>query len=59
MEYKGFIIEREEVGKYGTLYRYRCGKFIAPRKKDVIAHIDRLFDKKLMNEIEFRQLKKV
>jgi len=56
-EYKGFEIEREEVGRYGTTYRYRSGKFIAPRKKDIITHIDKLLDRKLMLNIEFSQLK--
>lgn len=59
MNHKGFKIEREEVGRYGTTFRYRCGKFIAPRKKDVVEHIDRLLDKKIMIEVEFSQLEKI
>lgn len=41
-DYKGFVIIRECVGRYGTSFRYRCGKYIAPRKKDVINQIDRV-----------------
>ena len=40
--YKGFAIRREAAGKYGNYYRYRCGTFVAPRKKDVMSEIDRL-----------------
>jgi hypothetical protein len=58
MIYKGFKIRREIIGKFGTTYRYKCGKFIAPRKKDIISHIDLLLDKKLMLELEFKQLEK-
>lgn len=58
MEYRGYIIERESIGKYGTSFQYRCGKFIAPRKKDVTQHIDQLLEKKLRLDIELNQLEK-
>jgi len=57
--YKGFEIEREEVGRYGTTFRYKCGRFIAPRRKDIVEHIDRLLDKKLMINAELAQLKSI
>jgi hypothetical protein len=59
MEYKGYKIEREQIGKYGTSFQYRCGKFIAPRKKDIIMHIDNLLEKKMMLDIEIEQLQKI
>ena len=46
MEYKGYKIEREQIGRHGTSFRYRWGKFIAPRKKDITSHIDNIFEKK-------------
>lgn len=58
MEHKGYKIIREQIGKYGTSYQYRCGKFIAPRKKDVIDEIDRLLEKKAFLDIELSVLKK-
>lgn len=59
MEYKGFKIQREQIGRYGTTYQYRCGKLIAPRKKDIIAEIDRLLEKQLMLNLELSQLEKI
>lgn len=59
MEYKGYKIEREQIGKYGTSFQYRCGKFIAPRKKDITRHIDSLLEKKMMLDIEIAQLQKI
>jgi hypothetical protein len=59
MEYKGYKIKREQIGKYGTSFQYRCGKFIAPRKKDIIMHIDNLLEKKMMLDIEIAQLQKI
>ena len=58
MNYKGFKIQREQIGKYGTSFQYRCGKFIAPRRKDVIAQIDRVLERKVMVDIELSQLEK-
>jgi hypothetical protein len=57
-EYKGFNIERITWGKYGTSYRYKCGKFIAPRKKDVTDHIDRLLDKQFFLDFDLKKLEK-
>ena len=59
MEYKGFKIEREGIGRYGTTYRYVCGKFIAPRKKDITNHIDKLIERKYILDLELSQLKKL
>lgn len=59
MEYKGYKIEREQIGKYGTSFQYRCGKFIAPRKKDIKSHIDNLLEKKMILDIEIAQLQKI
>ena len=56
MEHKGYKIVKEQIGKYGTSYQYRCGKFIAPRKKDVINEIDRLLEKKAFLELELSKL---
>ena len=56
MEHKGYKIVKEQIGKYGTSYQYRCGKFIAPRKKDVINEIDRLLEKKAFLELEISKL---
>lgn len=56
MIYKGFIIRKESIGKYGTSVQYRCGKYIAKRKKDVISHIDWLLEKKLFLDLEFKIL---
>lgn len=59
IEYKGYRIEREQIGKYGTSFQYRCGKYIAPRKKDIIQHIDSLLEKKMMLDIELELLQKI
>jgi hypothetical protein len=59
MEYKGYKIVREEIGRYGTSFQYRCGKYIAPRKKDIKQHIDNLLDKKMMLDIELELLQKI
>ena len=59
MEYKGYKIEREEIGKYGTSFQYRCGKYIAPRQKDIKQHIDNLLEKKMMLDIELNLLQKI
>lgn len=56
MEYKGYKILREQIGKFGTSYQYRCGNFIAPRKKDVVNEIDRLLEKKAFLELELSKL---
>ena len=56
MEHKGYKIVKEQIGKYGTSYQYRCGEFIAPRKKDVINEIDRLLEKKAFLELEISKL---
>lgn len=40
--YKGFKIERFEVGSTTKKFNYKCGKLRAPRKKDIKAEIDRL-----------------
>jgi hypothetical protein len=58
MNYKGYKITRDQIGKYGTSYQYRCGKFIAPRKKDIVFHIDSLLDKKHFLELQLSQLEK-
>jgi hypothetical protein len=58
MKYKGYKIEREAIGKYGTSFQYRCGKYIAPRQKDIKQHIDNLLDKKIMLDIELNILQK-
>ena len=58
-EYKGYKIEGEEIGKYGTSFQYRCGKYIAPRQKDIEQHIDNLLEKKMMLDIELNLLKKI
>ena len=44
-EYLGFTIEREEIGRYGGRYQYRCGSFVAPTKKLVKSEIERLLIK--------------
>ena len=40
--FMGFVITRECVGKFGTSFRYRCGKEIAPRRKDIEKIIERV-----------------
>jgi hypothetical protein len=41
MEYKGFKIIREDVGRTpNTRFIYKCGVFKAPRKKYVYSRID-------------------
>lgn len=59
MEYKGYKIEREQIGKYGTSFQYRCGKYIAPLQKDIKQHIDTLLEKKMMLDIELDLLQKI
>ncbi len=59
MEHKGYKIIREQIGRHGTTYQYRCGKVIVPRKKDVIRHIEDLLEKKSFIEIQISQLEKL
>lgn len=54
----GYKIVREQIGKYGTSSQYRCGKFIAPRKRDVINEIERLLEKKVFLELELSKLER-
>jgi len=56
--YRGYIVRRYTVGRYVDVYNYRCGKFRAPRKKDVIAHIELLLEKKLSVDSEINLLEK-
>jgi hypothetical protein len=57
--YRDFLIYREDVGRTpGTRYRYVCGRFIAPRLKDVKAHIDALLCRRACLELEIYQLSK-
>jgi len=58
MNHKGYKITREQIGKYGTSYQYRCGKFIAPRKKDIVFHIDSLLEKSEFINLQLSQLEK-
>ena len=51
-EYKGYKIDY-------TSFQYRCGKYIAPRQKDIEQHIDNLLEKKMMLDIELNLLKKI
>lgn len=43
--YRGFVIERHDVGRTpGQQYQYQCGNARAPRKKDIMRDIDRVYE---------------
>ena len=57
--YRGFQIDREEIGRYGGRYQYHCGNFAAPRKLDVKRHIDDVIDREERLELELIHLNRV